>query len=61
MNCKWYNVCPLRRFERLGLINDEWRRRYCEGDYTNCERYKEEKTGVPHSDELLPDGTFLSR
>ncbi|MCD6549921.1 uracil-DNA glycosylase [Candidatus Micrarchaeota archaeon] len=61
MRCKWFDVCPLRRFEAEGKISLEWRRRYCEGDFTRCRRYQLEEKGIPHSDYLMPDGTYLKR
>ena len=59
MKCKWYSLCPLRRHERQGLIGDEWRKSYCEGDYRSCLRFQKEENGLPHSDMLLPDGSYL--
>ena len=60
MKCKWYHVCPMRRLERKGKIGDEWKRRYCTGAFTECERYRQEERGIPHPDTLLPDGTYLN-
>lgn len=59
MRCKWYSMCPMRRHERAGRINDSWRKKYCLGDYRPCVRYRKEEAGIPHSDDLLPDGTYL--
>ena len=59
MSCRWYSVCPLRRHERQGKISLGWREHYCEGDYHSCERFKKESAGIPHSDNLLPDGSRL--
>ncbi len=57
--CKWFDVCPLRRFEREGIIDNFYRKKYCEGEFEKCERYKAEEKGIPHSDYLLPDGKYL--
>lgn len=59
MRCTWYNVCPLRRLEHEGILGDEWREYYCKGHYRECERYRKEEQGIPHSDTLLPDGTYV--
>jgi len=59
MRCKWYSVCPMRRFEREGRIGNEWNRKYCSGNYEACVRYRKEEAGIPHQDILLPDGSFL--
>ncbi len=59
MACRWFSVCPLRRHERQGKIGLKWREEYCNGDYCRCERFKQESAGIPHSDRLLPDGSYL--
>ena len=58
MRCKWYNICPLRVFEKKGLIDESWRKKYCEGNFKECARYKMEEAGKPHPDNLMPDGTI---
>ena len=32
MPCKWFGICPLRRFEGEGKLSDKWKRGYCEGE-----------------------------
>jgi hypothetical protein len=59
MRCRWFSICPLRAKEELGQISQEWRRRYCEGDFQDCRRYQMEKKGIPHPDTLLPDGSHI--
>lgn len=61
MICKWHNVCPLRRFETQGKINDYWKNKYCKSNdnWKNCARYKAEEKGICHSDNLMPDGSFI--
>ena len=58
MTCKWYNCCPLRTFEKQGKIDDCWAHEYClsETNYANCCRYHAAQKGIPHPDNLLPDG-----
>jgi len=61
MACKWYTVCPLRRFEAQGILDDKWTNEYCDSDnnWKNCKRYQMEDRGIPHPDHLLPDGSTL--
>ena len=60
MGCKWYEVCPLRRFEREGKISSRWAVNYCKSDdnWKNCKRYRLEEEGIFHPDNMLPDGEF---
>jgi hypothetical protein len=60
MACKWYNVCPLRRFERDGKLGEVWARDYCKSDknWENCRRYQLEESGQFHPDNMLPDGSI---
>ena len=62
MSCKWYAVCPLRRLEGQGKLDDKWANEYCttEDNWKNCKRYQLEEQGVSHPDNLLPDGSSLS-
>jgi len=59
MSCKWYALCPLRRLEREGLIGQHWAETYCRSDHhwKSCRRYQLEEQGIPHPDNLLPDGS----
>ena len=63
MACKWYHMCPLRRFERQGLIDEHWALTYCKSDrhWKACRRYQLEEAGIPHADNLLPDGRTSDR
>jgi hypothetical protein len=58
MACKWYSLCPLRRFEALGTLDFSWRDQYCRSDssWENCKRYQLEEQGIFHPDNMLPDG-----
>lgn len=54
--CKWYEVCPLKKFYEQGKLEKEWIERYCKGDYESCVRYQMEERGKPHPDNMLPNG-----
>jgi hypothetical protein len=56
--CKWYPVCPMRRFYEQGKLDREWVERYCHGDWENCRRYEMEENFQFHPDSMLPDGTI---
>ncbi len=56
--CKWYNVCPLKRFYEQKALDIIWVENYCRGDYLKCVRYQMEENGVYHPDNMLPDGTI---
>jgi len=58
MTCKWYDICPLRGFEREGKLNNVWANEYCKSDnnWNNCRRYQLEERGVYHPDNMMPDG-----
>ena len=58
MVCKWYELCPLRAFERQGKLNRKWVNEYCksENNWQNCRRYQMEEKGEFHLDNLLPNG-----
>ena len=58
MQCKWYPVCPIKRFVEEGRINKHWVETYCLGDNTRCVRYRKEEAGEYHPDWMLPDGTL---
>jgi len=63
MACKWFHVCPLRRFEKEGKISDKWRKEYCESEnnWVNCVRYQLEEKSKPHPDNMLPNGKIDER
>jgi len=58
MKCKWYNVCPLRRFERQGKLAQSWSHDFCASNdnWQNCKRYQLEEKGISHPDNMLPNG-----
>jgi uracil-DNA glycosylase family 4 len=55
--CKWYPVCPMKRFYEQGKLSKEWIELYCRGDWESCVRYQMEERGEYHPDRMLPDGT----
>ena len=63
MVCKWYDLCPLRRFEKQGKLSGRWKNEYCktENNWKNCKRYQMEEKGIYHPDNMTPDGTIDKR
>ncbi|MCD4670283.1 MAG: uracil-DNA glycosylase [Actinomycetia bacterium] len=60
-NCKWYPVCPMKRFYEKGKLNKKWVELYCKGDWESCIRYQMEERAAPHPDRMLPDGSIDER
>jgi len=58
MTCKWFPVCPMKRYYEKGMIDEKWIKNYCHGDWSTCVRYKMEARGEYHPDWMLPDGTI---
>ena len=58
MTCKWYDICPLRRFEEQGKLDKVWAQNYCKSNDNsqNCKRYQLEEKGINHPDNMLPNG-----
>ena len=56
--CKWFVVCPMKKFYENGKLDKKWIKKYCHSDYLNCERYHLEERGVYHPDNMLPDGSI---
>ena len=59
--CKWYDVCPLKRFYEDGKLEKKWIKNYCKGNFESCVRYKMEEEGIPHPDNMLPNGEIDKR
>jgi len=57
-DCKWYPVCPMKRFSEQGKLERKWIELYCKGDWESCVRYQMEETGKYHPDNMLPDGSI---
>jgi len=58
MTCRWYPVCPMKRFYEAGKIDEKWIENYCHGDNKSCQRYQMEERGEYHPDNMLPDGSI---
>ena len=56
--CKWYPVCPVRRFYEEGKLDSKWVELYCKGNWSSCIRYQMEEAGEYHPDWMLPDGSI---
>jgi len=56
--CFWYPVCPMKCFYESGLIEEHWVRDYCWAGNPDCVRYQMEAKGLPHPDNMLPDGSI---
>jgi DNA polymerase len=56
--CKWYQVCPMKRSYEKGILERKWVEFYCKGNWKTCVRYKMEATGQYHPDWMLPDGSI---
>lgn len=59
--CKWFDLCPMKRYHALGALEERWVERYCHGDWERCVRYQLEERGEPHPDWMLPDGSLDRR
>jgi len=57
-DCKWFFLCPMKRFYEEGRLDKKWIELYCKGDWESCTRYKMEERGESHPDWMLPDGTI---
>ncbi|HDN97808.1 MAG TPA: uracil-DNA glycosylase [bacterium] len=60
-DCKWYPVCPMKRFYEEGKLDKKWIELYCKGDWESCVRYQMEEKGEFHPDWMLPDGSLDER
>ena len=60
-DCKWYSLCPMKRFYERGKLERKWIEKYCRGDWETCERYKMEERNEAHPDWMLPDGSISER
>ncbi len=54
--CKWYNICPMKRFYEEGRVEKELIEKYCLGDYKKCKRYQVVEKGEFCPDYVLPNG-----
>ena len=57
--CKWYKVCPMKRFYKEGKLDKKWIEKYCWNGGKGCMRKKRFETeGYISPDYILPDGTI---
>lgn len=56
--CKWFRVCPMKRFYEQGKLDKKWIENFCLGNNKKCIRYKMEARGEYHPDNMLPDGSI---
>ena len=56
--CKWYSVCPMKKYYEMGKLDEKWIKNYCKGNWRKCIRYQKEEKGIYHPDWMLPDGTI---
>lgn len=59
--CKWFDLCPLKRFYEQGTLDEHWVSDYCLVDNPECVRKKMEEAGQFHPDWMLPDGRLDKR
>ncbi len=60
MVCKWYQVCPVKRYTDSGKLSREWVNEYClkKKGFKKCIRCEKEENGEYHPDNMLPDGSI---
>jgi uracil-DNA glycosylase family 4 len=56
--CRWYALCPMKRFDEAGRLERKWIELFCKGDWQHCVRYQMEEQGHCHFDWMLPDGSL---
>ena len=56
--CRWFYLCPIKRFYDMGRLSKEWIDQYCKGDWESCIRFQKEQHFIPHPDNMLPDGNI---
>lgn len=54
--CRWYHMCPLKRFYEEGKIDKKWIKDYCFNAGKECKRLEMEEKEIPHPDNMMPDG-----
>ena len=48
----------MKYFYEQGKLEEKWARDYCWAGNKNCVRYQKEEAGIPHPDNMLPDGSI---
>jgi hypothetical protein len=46
----------MKRFYEEGKLDKKWVKNYCWQDHKNCKRYEAAEKGIPHPDNMLPNG-----
>ena len=59
--CKWYHVCPMKRYFEGGKLDIKWINEYCWGNYQHYIRRNIEEKGEYHPDNMLPDGIIYEK
>lgn len=59
MSCSHIKTCVLFPQFSLHANLRIWQSRYCEGEFTKCERFQRSSRGEPVAITLLPNGTSL--
>ena len=44
--CKWFDLCPLKKFYEQGNLDKRWIADYCFDNFLKCTRYTMEQKGV---------------
>jgi uracil-DNA glycosylase family 4 len=60
-DCKWFPMCPMKRFYESKRLEKKWIALYCKGDWQSCIRFEMEEDGRSHPDWMLPDGSLDER
>lgn len=58
MECKWFMVCPMKKFYENGKLDKKWIDEYCKDNWKKCIRFVMEENGENHPDWMLPDGSL---
>ncbi len=43
--CKWFPLCPMKRYYERGDLQARWIESYCRGEWKICVRYRMEELG----------------
>ena len=54
--CEYYPSCPMKRFYEEGKLDKKWVENYCFQGGNNCRRHQLAAEGIPHPDNMLPNG-----
>ncbi len=54
--CKWYDICPMKRFYEKGKLDEKWIKDYCFKDGRDCRRFDMVEKDIYCADNILPNG-----